>query len=155
MNVRNTLKVGNMQVNVQFLQQLQPEWNANLLVLITATQHYPDTYSPDTYYQAPKSQKTHAPSSRKTPSTKTHATTRNTCKEIAKPVTPPSQSASKEDNDEEQAHMDKQIQKSLAFIAKHFKNIYKPTNNNLRTSSNTRNKNVDTYPRTGNDIFTG
>ncbi|GKB24448.1 hypothetical protein Tco_0863849 [Tanacetum coccineum] len=42
---------------------------------------------------------------------------------------------------------DKQIQKCLALIAKHFKNIYKPTNNNLRTSSNTRNKNVDTTPR--------
>ncbi|GKB99299.1 hypothetical protein Tco_0985436, partial [Tanacetum coccineum] len=36
----------------------------------------------------------------------------------------------------------------------HFKYIYKPTNNNLETSSNTRNKNVDTSPRTGNDIKT-
>nr|GEV77776.1 hypothetical protein [Tanacetum cinerariifolium] len=36
-----------------------------------------------------------------------------------------------------------------------FKNIYKPTKNNLRTSSNTRNKNVATSPRTGNDRQTG
>ncbi|GJT18144.1 hypothetical protein Tco_0876850 [Tanacetum coccineum] len=47
------------------------------------------------------------------------------------------------------------MQKSLALIAKHFNNIYKPTNNNRRTSSNTRNKNVDTSPRTGNDRLTG
>nr|GFB85055.1 Gag-protease polyprotein [Tanacetum cinerariifolium] len=47
------------------------------------------------------------------------------------------------------------IQKSLALIAKNFKNIYKPTNNNLITSSNTNDKNVDTFLRTGNDSQTG
>ncbi|GJV25414.1 hypothetical protein Tco_1378109 [Tanacetum coccineum] len=39
------------------------------------------------------------------------------------------------------------MQKNLALIAKYFKKLYKPTNNNLRTSSNSRNKNVDTTPR--------
>ncbi|GKF46383.1 hypothetical protein Tco_0136185 [Tanacetum coccineum] len=34
-------------------------------------------------------------------------------------------------------------------------NIYKPTNNNLETSSNTRNKNRDTSPRNRNDNQTG
>ncbi|GJW96632.1 retrovirus-related pol polyprotein from transposon TNT 1-94, partial [Tanacetum coccineum] len=43
----------------------------------------------------------------------------------------------------------------MALIAKYFKKIYKPTNNNLRTSSNTRNKNVDTTPRYKNDNQTG
>ncbi|GKC45351.1 hypothetical protein Tco_1063073, partial [Tanacetum coccineum] len=33
--------------------------------------------------------------------------------------------------------------------------LYKPTNNNLRTSSNTRNKNVETTPRYKNDNQTG
>ncbi|GJX55956.1 retrovirus-related pol polyprotein from transposon TNT 1-94 [Tanacetum coccineum] len=47
------------------------------------------------------------------------------------------------------------MQKNLALIAKYFKNIYKPTNNNLRTSSNSRNKNVDTSPRYNNDNQTG
>nr|GEX90778.1 retrovirus-related Pol polyprotein from transposon TNT 1-94 [Tanacetum cinerariifolium] len=42
-------------------------------------------------------------------------------------------------------------QKNLALIAKYFKKIYKPTNNNLRTSLNSRNKNVDTTPRYKND----
>ncbi|GJT62893.1 hypothetical protein Tco_1006426 [Tanacetum coccineum] len=68
-------------------------------------------------------------------------------KEIAKPITPPSESASEEDIDPEQAQRDKDMQKNLALIAKYFKKIYKPTNNNLRTSSNSRNKNVDTTPR--------
>nr|GEZ76254.1 hypothetical protein [Tanacetum cinerariifolium] len=71
------LTIATMQVNVQFLQHLQPEWS------------------------------------------------RNKGKEIAKPITPPSESTSKEDSDPEQAH--------------------------LRTFSNTRNKNVDTTPRYKND----
>ncbi|GJX76406.1 retrovirus-related pol polyprotein from transposon TNT 1-94 [Tanacetum coccineum] len=66
---------------------------------------------------------------------------------IAKPVTPPSESASEEDNDPKQAQRDKDLQKNLALIAKYFKKIYKATNNNLRCSSNTKNKNVDTSPR--------
>ncbi|GJU04491.1 hypothetical protein Tco_1120921 [Tanacetum coccineum] len=74
-------------------------------------------------------------------------------KEIAKPITPPSESESKEDKDKDpkQAQRDKDMQKNLALIAKYIKNIYKPTNNNLRTSSNTRNKNVATSPRTWNN----
>nr|GEV02608.1 hypothetical protein [Tanacetum cinerariifolium] len=68
-------------------------------------------------------------------------------KEIAKPITPPSETASEEDSDPEQAQRDKDMQKNLALIAKYFKKIYKPTNNNLKTSSNSRNKNVDTTPR--------
>nr|GFA29331.1 hypothetical protein [Tanacetum cinerariifolium] len=43
------------------------------------------------------------------------------------------------------------MQKNLALIAKYFKKIYKPTNNNLRTSSNSKNKNVDTSSRYKND----
>nr|GEZ26039.1 hypothetical protein [Tanacetum cinerariifolium] len=47
------------------------------------------------------------------------------------------------------------MQKNLALIAKYFKKIYKPTNNNLRTSSNLRNKNVDMTPRYKNDNHFG
>nr|GEY32251.1 ribonuclease H-like domain-containing protein [Tanacetum cinerariifolium] len=50
-----------------------------------------------------------------------------------------------------QAQRDKDMQKNLALIAKYFNKIYKPTNNNLRTSSNSKNKNVDTTPRYKND----
>ncbi|GJZ56898.1 retrovirus-related pol polyprotein from transposon TNT 1-94 [Tanacetum coccineum] len=47
------------------------------------------------------------------------------------------------------------MQKNLALVAKYFKKIYIPTNNNLRASSNSRNKNVDTSPRYKNDNKTG
>nr|GEY08900.1 hypothetical protein [Tanacetum cinerariifolium] len=76
-------------------------------------------------------------------------------KKIAKSIIPPSETASEEDNDPEQAQGDKDMQKNLALIAKYFKKIYKPTNNNLRTSSNSRNKNVDTTPRYKNDNQSG
>ncbi|GJR57105.1 retrovirus-related pol polyprotein from transposon TNT 1-94 [Tanacetum coccineum] len=124
--------------------------NANPLALVAAAQPYQDPY-----YQAPKSHKSYAPTSKASLPTRFHATTKHKGKEIAKPITPPSESASKEDNDLEQAQKDKEMQKNLALIAKYFKKLYKPTNNNLRTFSNTRNKNVDTTPRYKNDNQTG
>nr|GEV83138.1 hypothetical protein [Tanacetum cinerariifolium] len=82
-------------------------------------------------------------------------TTKHKGKEIAKPITPLSKTASKEDNDPKQSQRDKDMQKNLALIVKYFKKIYKPTNNNLRTSSNSKNKNVDTTLRFKNDIQSG
>ncbi|GJR90966.1 hypothetical protein Tco_0214977 [Tanacetum coccineum] len=59
---------------------------------------------------------------------------------------PQSESVSEEDSDPEQARRDKDMKKNLALLAKYFKKLYKPTNNNLRTSSNSRNKTEDTTP---------
>ncbi|GKB31354.1 hypothetical protein Tco_0870755 [Tanacetum coccineum] len=116
--------------------------NANPLALVAAAQQYPDPY-----YQAPKSHKSYAPPSKQSSSTRSNASTKYKGKEIAKPITPLSESASEEDSDPEQAQRGKDMQKKLALIAKYFKKIYKPTNNNLRTSSNSKNKNVDTSLR--------
>ncbi|GKB30983.1 integrase, catalytic region, zinc finger, CCHC-type containing protein [Tanacetum coccineum] len=124
--------------------------NANPLALVATAQPYQDPY-----YQTSKSHKSSAPTSKASLPTRSHATTRHKGKEIAKPITPPSESASEEDSDPEQAQKDKEMQKNLALIAKYFKKLYKPTNNNLRTSSNTRNKNVDTTPRYKNDNQSG
>ncbi|GKA33577.1 hypothetical protein Tco_0720006 [Tanacetum coccineum] len=141
-------QVAMMQVNVQFLQQLQPEWlrfvkivkqqhkldevsyhklfdilkqyqkevnetrvdriakNANPLALVAAAQQYPDPY-----YQAPKSHKPYAPTSKQSSSTRSNATTKFKGKEIAKPITPPSESASEEDNNPEQAQRDKDMKR--------------------------------------------
>nr|GEW05881.1 hypothetical protein [Tanacetum cinerariifolium] len=63
--------------------------------------------------------------------------------------------ASEEDNDHKQAQRDNDMQKNMALIAKYFKKIYKPTNNNLKTSSKSRNKNVDTTPWYKNDNQSG
>ncbi|GJS33433.1 hypothetical protein Tco_0531815 [Tanacetum coccineum] len=113
--------------------------SANPLALLAAAQPYSNNY-----YQAPK------PSS-----TRPSASTRHKGKEIAKPVTPQSESVSEEDSDPEQAQRDKDMQKNLALLAKYFKRLYKPTNNNLRTSSNSRNKTEDTTPRYNNDNQSG
>ncbi|GKF00024.1 hypothetical protein Tco_0023374, partial [Tanacetum coccineum] len=99
--VRNQLKVATMQMNVQFLQQLPPEWsrfviiyqqevneihaekiakNANPLALVAAAQQYPDTY-----YQVPKPYRSYAPPAKTSPSTRSHATTRHKGKESKKP----------------------------------------------------------------------
>ncbi|GKC46120.1 hypothetical protein Tco_1063842, partial [Tanacetum coccineum] len=98
--------------------------NANPLALVAAAQSHPDPYN-----QAPKSHKSYEPTSKPSPPTRSHATNRHKGKEIAKPITPLSESASKEDSDPEQAQKDKEMQKNLALIAKYFKKLYKPTNN--------------------------
>ncbi|GKG13064.1 hypothetical protein Tco_0350024, partial [Tanacetum coccineum] len=47
------------------------------------------------------------------------------------------------------------MQNNLALLVKYFKRLYKLTNNNLRTSSNSRNKTEDTIPRYNNDNQSG
>ncbi|GKE91118.1 hypothetical protein Tco_1572213, partial [Tanacetum coccineum] len=148
--IKNNLIVGTMQVNVQFLKQLQPEWsrfvtivkqqhkldevsyhkffdilkqyqkevneirderiakNANPLALIATAQPHQDPY-----YQTSKSHKSYAPTSKASLPTTSHATTRNKGKEIAKPITPPSESAFEEDSDPEQAQKDKKCREII------------------------------------------
>nr|GEZ88581.1 hypothetical protein [Tanacetum cinerariifolium] len=104
--IRNQCNVTNHQVNVQFLLQLQPEWQ--------------------------RSQQ---------------AATRNRGKAIVN--SPPSiydQEHSMVAEDDEMSK-DKKIDKLMALISLSFKKIYKPTNNNLRTSSNTSQANQDNSPR--------
>ncbi|GJT39272.1 hypothetical protein Tco_0939137 [Tanacetum coccineum] len=93
--IRNNLTVTMMQIKVQFLQQLQPEWSR--FVTIVKQQLDLDTVSYHKLFDVLK-----------------------------------------------------QYQKEVNEI-----HIYKPTNNNLRTSSNSKNKNVDTSPRYKNDNQTG
>ncbi|GKA13422.1 hypothetical protein Tco_0693068 [Tanacetum coccineum] len=82
--------------------------NANPLALVAVAQHYLDEYN-----QTPKSHKTYAPSSRQTSSSRSHTPIRTKGKEIAKPVTPLSESTSNEDNDLKQAQRDKDINKTV------------------------------------------
>nr|GEW50990.1 hypothetical protein [Tanacetum cinerariifolium] len=49
--------------------------------------------------------------------------------------------------EDEETSKDKEIDKLMALISLSFKKIYKPTNNNLRTSSNTSHANQDNSPR--------
>ncbi|GKD34910.1 hypothetical protein Tco_1250419 [Tanacetum coccineum] len=72
--------------------------NANPLALVAAASPHLDLY-----YQTLKSHKPCAPTSKQPSFTRYNASTKFKGKEIAKPITPPSESASKEDNDPEQA----------------------------------------------------
>ncbi|GJS75862.1 hypothetical protein Tco_0725743 [Tanacetum coccineum] len=101
----NILKQYHKEVNEIHAEKIAK--NANLLALVVAAQQYPNTY-----YQAPKSHKSYAQLSKQSSSTKSHASTRYKGKEIAKPITPPSESASEEDSDPEQAQRDKEMQKT-------------------------------------------
>ncbi|GJQ89395.1 hypothetical protein Tco_0000534 [Tanacetum coccineum] len=107
-------------LNIQDLYQ--NEVNDIRAERITAAQPYSDNY-----YQAPKPQRSNATSS----STRPSASTRHKGKEIAKLVTPQSESVSEEDSDPEQTQRDKDMQKNLALLAK--------------------NKTEDTTPRYNND----
>nr|GEW62448.1 hypothetical protein [Tanacetum cinerariifolium] len=59
--------------------------------------------------------------------------------------------------EDDEMSKDKEIDKLMALISLSFKKIYKPTNNNLRTSSNTSRANQDNSPRinrgTGKDAI--
>ncbi|GJR55355.1 retrovirus-related pol polyprotein from transposon TNT 1-94 [Tanacetum coccineum] len=99
--------------------------NANPLALVATAQTLQDPY-----YQSSKSHKSYAPTSKASLPTRSHATTRHKGKEIAKPITPPSESASEED-------------KNLQTYQQQPQNFLK------------HQKNVDTTPRYKNDNQSG
>nr|GEW61108.1 hypothetical protein [Tanacetum cinerariifolium] len=104
--VKNQCDVTNHQVNVQFLLQLQPEWQ--------------------------RSQQ---------------AATRNKGKAIVNSPLPIYDQEPSMVAEDDGMSKDKEIDKLMALIYLSFKKIYKPTNNNLRTSSNTSKANQDNSPR--------
>nr|GEX28415.1 hypothetical protein [Tanacetum cinerariifolium] len=53
--------------------------------------------------------------------------------------------------EDDETSKDKEIDKLMALISLSFKKTYKPTNNNLRTSSNTSRENQDNSPRINRD----
>ncbi|GJU12496.1 retrovirus-related pol polyprotein from transposon TNT 1-94 [Tanacetum coccineum] len=181
---RNNLQVTTMQVNVQFLQQLQPEWSrfvtivkqaekidtvsyhrlfdilkqfqlevndirseriaksANPLALIAAAQPYSDNY-----YQAPKPQRSNEHHFHKTKCINQHKG-----KDVANRLHLNPEVFSEKTSDLNKHIGTKEMQKNFGTPChNNFKKIYKPTNNNLRTSSNSMNKTEDTTPRYNND----
>ncbi|GKF43313.1 hypothetical protein Tco_0129865 [Tanacetum coccineum] len=98
---RNNLQVSQMQVNVQFLQQLQPEWSRFVTIVEIC----------------------------------------DVLKQFQNEV-----------NDIRSERLARSAN-PLALL--YFKKLYKPTNNDLRTSSNSRNKTEDPTPRYNNDNQSG
>nr|GFC95086.1 hypothetical protein [Tanacetum cinerariifolium] len=80
-------------------------------------------------------------------STRTHqAATRNRGKAVVNSPQPICDQEPSMVDDDEDTSKDKEIDKLMALISLSFKKIYKPTNNNLRTSSNTSHANQDNSP---------
>nr|GEV63955.1 Gag-Pol polyprotein [Tanacetum cinerariifolium] len=105
------LKQYQKEVNELHVERLAR--NANPLALVATAQA-----NQDPYYQTSKSHKSNAPSSKPSIPTRTHTNTRYKGKEIAKLITPSSETASEEDINPEQAQRDKDMKKNLALIAK-------------------------------------
>nr|GEX38722.1 hypothetical protein [Tanacetum cinerariifolium] len=80
---------------------------------------------------------------------RTHqAATRNRGKALVNSPQPIyDQELSMVDDDDDKTSKEKEIDKLMALISLSFKKIYKPTNNNLRTSSNTSHAHQDNSPR--------
>ncbi|GJS57132.1 hypothetical protein Tco_0651916 [Tanacetum coccineum] len=81
-------------------------------------------------------------------STRSQAANRNRGKAIGNSPPPTYDQEPEVVVDEEASSKVKEIDKLVALISMSFKKIYKPTNNNLRTSSNTINTNVNNTPIT-------
>nr|GEW33697.1 hypothetical protein [Tanacetum cinerariifolium] len=175
--VRNQCNVTNHQVNVQFLLQLQPEWQrfvtlvkqsqelktisyhklydileqhqnevneiraeriarvANPLALVAQQQPVYNPQNHPTHYTQNSSTRSH------------QAATRNRGKAIVNSPQPIYDQEPSMVADDDDTSKDKEIDKLMALISLSFKKIYKPANNNLRTSSNTSRANQDNSPR--------
>nr|GFA83515.1 hypothetical protein [Tanacetum cinerariifolium] len=72
--------------------------NANPLALVITAQA-----NQDPYYQTSRSHRSSAPSPKPSIPSRSHTSTRHKGKEIAKPITPPSETAFEKDSDPEQA----------------------------------------------------
>nr|GEW40321.1 hypothetical protein [Tanacetum cinerariifolium] len=175
--IRNQCDVTNHQVNVQSLLQLQPEWQrfvtlvkqnqelktvsyhklydilkqhlnkvneiiaeriartANPLALVAQQQPVYNPQNHPTHYTQNSSTRLQ------------QAATKNRGKAIVNSPTPIYDQEMSMVAEDDEISKDKEIDKLMALISLSFKNIYKPTNNNLRTSSNISRANQDNSPR--------
>nr|GEX09901.1 hypothetical protein [Tanacetum cinerariifolium] len=174
--VRNQCDVTNHQVNVQFLLQLQPEWQ-RFVTLVKQSQElktvsYHKLYdilkqhqnevnelraerlahTANPFALVSQQQPVYHPQNHSTHYTQNSSTrsqqaaTKNRGKAI---VNSPPLIYDQEPSmvaEDDEMSKDKEIDKLMALISLSFKKIYKPTNN-LRTSSNTSRANQDNSPR--------
>ncbi|GKC97984.1 retrovirus-related pol polyprotein from transposon TNT 1-94 [Tanacetum coccineum] len=174
--VRNQCHVTNHQVNVQFLLQLQPEWQ-RFVTLVKQSQElktvsYHKLYDILKQHQnevneiraerlartanplalVAQQQPVYHPQNHPTQntqysSTRSQQSTRNRGKAIVTSSAPTYDPEPATVTEDDEMSKEKEIDKLMALISLSFKKIYKPTNNNLRTSSNTSRANQDNSPR--------
>ncbi|GJY34242.1 hypothetical protein Tco_0418711 [Tanacetum coccineum] len=140
--VRNKCDVTNHQVNVQFLLQLQLKWQS----FVTLVKHSQELKTVS-YYKLYDILKQHQNEVNEIRAERIAPATRNRGKTIVN-FPPPTydQEPTMVAKDDKMSN-EKEIDKIMALIFLSFKKIYKPTNNNLRTSSNTSRANQDNTPR--------
>nr|GEX17457.1 hypothetical protein [Tanacetum cinerariifolium] len=149
--IRNHCDVTNHQVNVQFLLQLQPKWQ-RFVTLVKQSQEL-KTVSYHKLYDIMKQHQNEVNEIRaeriaRNSSTRSQqAATRNRGKAIVNSLQPIYDQEPSMVVEDDETSKDKEIDKFMALISLSFKKIYKPTNNNLQTSSNTSRANQDNSPR--------
>ncbi|GJU83194.1 hypothetical protein Tco_1285559 [Tanacetum coccineum] len=169
-------KFTSRDVNVQFLLQLQPEWQ-RFVTLVKQSQElktvsYHKLYDILKQHQnevneiraerlartanplalVAQQQPVYHPQNHPTQntqysSTRSQQSTRNRGKAIVTSSAPTYDPEPATVTKDEEMSKEKEIDKLMALISLSFKKIYKPTNNNLRTSSNTSRANQDNSPR--------
>ncbi|GJT16667.1 retrovirus-related pol polyprotein from transposon TNT 1-94 [Tanacetum coccineum] len=169
-------KYANHQVNVQFLLQLQPEWK-RFVTLVKQSQElktvsYHKLYDILKQHQNEVNEirterlartanplalvaqqqpvyhhQNHPTQNTQYSSTRSQQSTRNRGKAIVTSSAPTYDPEPATVTEDEEMSKEKEIDKLMALISLSFKKIYKPTNNNLRTSSNTSRANQDNSPR--------
>ncbi|GJW17729.1 retrovirus-related pol polyprotein from transposon TNT 1-94 [Tanacetum coccineum] len=175
--VKNQCDVTNHQVTVEFLLQLQPEWQ-RFVTLVKQSQElktvsYHKLYDILKQHQnevneiraerlartanplalVAQQQPVYHPQNHPTHYTNNSSTrsqqdaTRNRGKAIVNSSPPTYDQEPTMVAEDDEMSKEKEIDKLMALISLSFKKIYKPTNNNLRTSSNTSRANQDNTPR--------
>ncbi|GJZ11283.1 hypothetical protein Tco_0546042, partial [Tanacetum coccineum] len=143
--IRNQCHVTNHQVNVQFLFQLQPEWQ-RFVTLVKQSQEL-KTVSYHKLYDILKQHQNEVNEIRAERLARIAnplaLSTSSRGKAIVTSFAPTYDPEPDTVTEEEEMSKEKEIDKLMALISLSFKKIYKPTNNNLRTSSNTSRANQD------------
>ncbi|GJU08901.1 retrovirus-related pol polyprotein from transposon TNT 1-94 [Tanacetum coccineum] len=141
-HVRNKCDVTNHQVNIQFLLQLQQEWQ-RFVTLVKQSQKlktvsYHKLYDILKQYQ---NEVNELRAERLAPATRTRG------KAIVNSSPPTYDQEPTMVVEDDEMSKEKEIDKLMALISLSIKKTYKPTNNKLRTSSNTSRANQDNTPR--------
>ncbi|GJS64218.1 retrovirus-related pol polyprotein from transposon TNT 1-94 [Tanacetum coccineum] len=151
--VRNQYDVTNHQVNVQFLLQLQPEWK-RFVTLGKQSQELKTVFYHKLYNILKQHQnevnEIRAERLVRTANTLALITTSCYQKQRKTIVNSPPPTYDQEPEmvaEDDELSKEREIDKLMALISLSFKKIYKPTNNNLITSSNTSRANKDNTPR--------
>ncbi|GJT62602.1 integrase, catalytic region, zinc finger, CCHC-type containing protein [Tanacetum coccineum] len=166
--VRNQCHVTNHQVNVQFLLQLQLEWQ-RFVTLVKQSQelktvsyhklcdiqnevneiraerlaHTANPLALVAQQQPVYNHQNYPTQNTQYSSTRSQQSTKNRGKAIVTSSAPTYDPEPATITEDEEMSKEKEIDKLMALISLSFKKIYKPTNNNLRTSSNTSRANQD------------